>query len=441
MHVKSSTKKLLALLCQTFILSVGQANVTSETAIGQVTMIIGQSYATDLEGDKRRLQRASDIFIGDRIETDGGAHVHIRFIDDGRVSVRPESRLYIENYYTDTTNPANNVIRFYLEQGVLRSISGKATEAAHDRYRLNTPIAALGVLGTDYVIRTTESSTWAAVYSGGITLAPIGGACDQAGLGSCANATALTETMRDKYLEVNAGDMEPKIKSRLDQIGQSISISSQTPSDKTETPIANPSEGDNELASKQQDLINQISQPETENQQPPPEAVSSGALVWGRWPWQSVHADDTLSKDRETARDGREITVGNSYAGLFRATGETLAQPQTGTYQFNLLNSHVVFARPGQNWQQADKAQLNQADLTVDFSQQKFNTQLQMSHDITGPVDLNVQGDINSKGIFTGATSDSRVAGALSNDNESAGMLFEKNVPQGNFSGITEWQR
>jgi hypothetical protein len=148
-----------------------------------------------------------------------------------------------------------------------------------------------------------------------------------------------------------------------------------------------------------------------------------------------------LSKDRETARDGREITVGNSYAGLFRATGETLAQPQTGTYQFNLLNSHVVFARPGQNWQQADKAQLNQADLTVDFSQQKFNTQLQMSHDITGPVDLNVQGDINSKGIFTGATSDSRVAGALSNDNESAGMLFEKNVPQGNFSGITEWQR
>ena len=442
MHVNSSMTLILASLCQAFILSVGHAN-TNSSPVGQVTMIIGQSYATDTEGDKRRLQRASDIFIGDRIETNGGAHVHIRFIDDGRVSVRPESRLYIENYYTDNSNPANNVIRFYLEQGVLRSISGKATEAAHDRYRLNTPIAALGVLGTDYVIRTTEASTWAAVYSGGITLAPIGGACDQAGLGSCANATALTETMRDKYLEVNAGDMQPKIKSRLDEVGQSISLSQAQPG-KAEATIANPSEGDNELASKEQDLLNEISQPVTDTQPivDSPERVSSGELVWGRWPWQNAHSDDTLSQDRETARDGRDITVGNSYAGLFRVPGYTLAhQQQTGTYQFNLLNSHVVFARPGQNWQQADTAQLNKAELTMNFGQQKFDTQLQMSHDSTGPVDLNVQGDINTNGIFTGRTTDGRVAGTLSSDSQSAGMLFEKNLPEGQFSGITEWQQ
>ncbi len=422
------------------MVSAGNANVTTKHEIGQVTMIIGQSYATGADGDKRRLKQASGIFVGDRIETNGGAHVHIRFIDEGRISVRPESRLYIKKYHTDEKNPANNVIRFYLEQGVLRSISGKATEAAHDRYRLNTPIAALGVLGTDYVIRTTDKSTWAAVYSGGIALAPIGGGCDQGALGICANAIALTAEMNGKYLEINAGDIKPKIKSQLDQINQDIPLiqpqnstdsEDQTPAidntDNTDNTRVTPSEGDNELASKEQLALVD---------------VPAQTLVWGRWPWHAAHKEDNLSQNLQTASENRNITIANSYAGLFRAPSDVFEhQLQNGSYDFNLQRSHVVFIQPGQSWQQAEQAKLNNASLSVDFGSKQFNTQLEMAHEKTGEVQLNVQGNLNNNGIFTGKTTDGRVAGALSADGKQAGMLFDKTLTNGQFSGITEWQR
>ena len=34
----------------------------------------------------------------------------------------------------------------------MRSITGQWGEAARDRFRLNTPIAAIGVRGTDFIV-------------------------------------------------------------------------------------------------------------------------------------------------------------------------------------------------------------------------------------------------------------------------------------------------
>ena len=45
------------------------------------------------------------ISVGDEIETRANGHVHIRFIDDALVSVRPNSRLSIERYDFDASRP------------------------------------------------------------------------------------------------------------------------------------------------------------------------------------------------------------------------------------------------------------------------------------------------------------------------------------------------
>ena len=94
-----------------------------------------------------------------------GAHVHIRFIDGGMVSVRPLSRLRIEEYSNHLAN-SRGAIKFQLEQGVVRSVTGDWGEAARDRFRLNTPVAAIGIKGTDFIVRADLVTTQAAVVSG-----------------------------------------------------------------------------------------------------------------------------------------------------------------------------------------------------------------------------------------------------------------------------------
>jgi hypothetical protein len=44
----------------------------------------------------RTVERGQPVRAGDRIETREGGHVHVRFVDGGRLSVRPASRLQIE---------------------------------------------------------------------------------------------------------------------------------------------------------------------------------------------------------------------------------------------------------------------------------------------------------------------------------------------------------
>jgi len=461
-------------------------------SVGSVTLVIGSAYVINTKGQKRKLKRSDFIFEGDSVETNSGAHVHIKFIDDARISIRPESRLNIESYHYDQETPKNSEIRFYLHKGVLRSISGKATEAAHERYRMNTPIAALGVLGTDYMVRTDLKTTWAAVYSGAISLAPINDGCNHLGLGTCVNATKLTAKMGSKYLEVNIGDTRSQLKSQVNGVQQYDQTDTQdkgsdveqdanqgtesedalTSNDKlvdssqnavgAEDKGSNAGQGvkqdkigvglgvdvdDKGLASNDRLVILPVDQPVIVPPEPDdqpiviPPVLPSG-LAWVRWPWQAGNSADTVSEAKSPDNEEKKITVGNFYAGLFRAPNTLLdLQPQAGVFNFTLQNSHVVFIENGEQWQDATAGKLDKAELQIDFAKRQFNTQLQASHQQTGTVDLNVTGSVSNDGLFRGEGVNGNVAGALTLDGKNAGLQFQKNLDNGSLQGITEWQR
>ena len=122
-------------------------------AIGVVTFAVGQVSrvpAGQPASKAMPLQKDQALAVGDRLVTGPSSHVHVRFIDGGLVSVRDSSELVITQYSFDPDNPAASKVRFYLQGGVARSITGKAGQAAKDQFRLNTPVAALGVRGTDF---------------------------------------------------------------------------------------------------------------------------------------------------------------------------------------------------------------------------------------------------------------------------------------------------
>ena len=86
--------------------------------VGEVTAVIGLGKVVNPQGEQA-VARGQLIRAGDKIETAAGGHVHVRFVDGGLVSVRPLSRLHIEDY---RNQGAQNLaaIRFKLDVGVMR---------------------------------------------------------------------------------------------------------------------------------------------------------------------------------------------------------------------------------------------------------------------------------------------------------------------------------
>lgn len=193
----------------------------ASNSVGEATFVIGSPQVRSSEGDVRQLRKGDALKVGDQIETGNGSHVHLRFMDGGLVSVRPGSRLTVERYDYDAANPVASAIKFRLDGGVMRSISGKGAEAAKDRFRLNTPVAAIGVRGTDFVVLADRDSVRATVNSGAIVVSPFSDRCLPEGGGPCGGPVAreLASATSNLMLELRRGQPEPQL---VPKVGRSV---------------------------------------------------------------------------------------------------------------------------------------------------------------------------------------------------------------------------
>lgn len=183
----------------------------SETVVGRVTLAIGQGQIIHDNDTQDQARTGTLIREGDQVVTRSNGHVHIRFIDDGLVSVRPNSRLDVERYQYNPDHPEDSTIRFNLEEGVTRAVSGKGAKAARDRYRMNTPIAAIGVRGTDYILSASADRIRAFVNEGAIVMASFSDHCLASGLGPCNDGGIELRGGSNQVLELDRLSKQPRL--------------------------------------------------------------------------------------------------------------------------------------------------------------------------------------------------------------------------------------
>ena len=183
---------------------------TPTAAVGEVSLVLGRAYL-ERDNDRERIEAGSKVHVGDRVFTEAGGHVHVRFVDDALVSVRPSSTLDVVRYDYDAAKPENSAVKFELSEGVARAISGDAAKSARQRFRMNTPIAAIGVRGTDFVVSANSRSTRALVNEGAIIMAPYSSECSSDALGPCAvDAVELSQNTL-QVLELGSGNPAPRL--------------------------------------------------------------------------------------------------------------------------------------------------------------------------------------------------------------------------------------
>lgn len=458
----SRCASLLAVWAVAF-LAAGPAHADAQPAsqrpVGEITMSVGPVIRTPAQGLPEAVHRGSPVLPGDRLDTAEGGHVHIRFIDGALVSVRPGSRLWVQDYQYDPQHVSLSLVRFKLEYGVARAISGAAAEGARDRFRLNTPLVAIGVRGTDFVVRAGQLTTRAAVNQGAIIMAPFGDDCKAQALGPCGSPSArlLSADMGQLLVEFRPQLAQPEIKplqggvfasNAPDAHGTAPAPAGLGRSESEGLATTALAEGavkaviDGHTTSTPPPVIVPNPIPVT----PPPVvqvpdpvvAIAPPALQWGRWAAVASGAGD-FSVTRAVAGDGRNVTVGNDQYLLYRAgpDGSDLV-PGLGSYQFNLDKSFAQYQAGGQ----VSAAAVQQGQLTLDFANRHFATNLLVTSSLTGPIGIAGAGFIRSDGIFFDRSiTGQAIAGAAALDGKSAGYFFEKSVGAGSLSGITLWSR
>jgi hypothetical protein len=410
----------------------------ARAVVAEATLVIGMARLNGTDGAPRLVEKGTAVRVGDRIETDAGGHVHLRFVDGARVSVRPSSRLAVEDYSRAGAGTPG-AIRFKLEEGVVRSITGQWGEAARDSFRLNTPLAAIGIKGTDFVARAERERSSASVFTGAIVVTPLDSGC-AATLGPCINGleALLTQEQRGQALQVASAQARPVhtasaeaplrgTRPTLTAVAARVGLSD----DDALAPVAG--EGGKSITNARlasEGIVIAAAAPPRVEQ-----------LVWGRWSWASPIDGDTLAREIDAAfRVGRQGLVSNGAFALYRPAiapqmdARLLQRDATVSFRLAGGSAHVV-----RGLYEPDPASVLGGSLSVDFARNTFTTQLRVAGPTIGTQVLDAMGSVLANGVFLSTAGNAYVAGGMSHDGREAGYLFERTLPNGQLRGITLW--
>lgn len=442
MHLRSSRWRKL-LLNFSVVLGTVPTQAFAAQVVGEVTTVIGKAAVIRAEAPDVRnaVTRGLAIQLGDRLETAAGGHVHVRFIDGGLVSVRPLSRLHIQNYTHAKKGGAPSAIHFNLEQGVVRSITGAWGEENRERFRLNTPVVAIGIKGTDFVVHTEPQKTLAHVVTGAIVMTPLGSCPDGAVTCTKDNGVLLSATMGNKTLAFDSSRdaTAPQMiaaATHTQSPGQRIALLTNTQTkDAVET-----ASSENTI----KDTFNTgaaVASLEKIQETAAVKVLADKPMLWVRnafgWgiPANSIAVHRPASEEME----GMHAVAGNFVTTLYR---DQQTHPHylgsQGKASFALKEGSASYSRPGLFGQ---FVAINNPRLDIDFQAQTFATELGLAGEF-GTTHFKAEGHIDPQGhLVQKVVPAQNLAGSLSHDARQAGYLFNKRVADGQVSGLTLWGR
>lgn len=117
-------------------------------SIGQVVLIQGNPLVE--RADKHLfLKRKDKLFTGDRIITPIGSKILFRLNDQSTVSLAENTQFELTRYNYDTKSDKSD-ISFSMLKGAFRTITGNIGKQKEPKFEIHTPVATIGVRGTDF---------------------------------------------------------------------------------------------------------------------------------------------------------------------------------------------------------------------------------------------------------------------------------------------------
>ena len=401
---------------------------SSSIEMGRVLQVVGKAFVGG-----QIAKKGAPVYEGSQLSTGADGYLYIQTIDNGFLILRPSTSANVPLYRVDSNSPETSRVNFVLKSGVARSISGTAVAPARSNFRFNTPVAAIGVLGTDFTVSTDADSSKISVSSGGVVVSGLGPGCSAESLGPCNVNTGqrLMANQTGVMLEVKRGIMTP-----------------QTVKDVTQSPDAvAPPRGDepskkggaaqlteNKLTAEKAAILQDVRFASLNTPQ---------AIIWGRW---QALADAPADIDLVNALGrGRVLGLSNYFAALKSNNAQWL-MPQEVQVDFRLTDYRAQIAQDDSA--SAQMATLENGQLQVNFAKQSFNTSFDLVSKGT-KTNLYATGGVGQDGSLSNSSqfapgSNMSVQGGLANPigqtGQLAGYVFQSRLDASRIaSGVTLW--
>ena len=450
---------LVALLAHHAVRASGVNVPEPAIRMGQIQLVYGVVSIRSAQGVSRAAASGDPVFEGDRIITGENSRLYVVTQDSGFLSLRPQTELTIEGFRLNPSAPKDVQIRYRLHSGVVRVVTGSALEGAKDRFRMNTPIAAIGVRGTDFSVLASDSVTRVSVLRGQVAVSPFVNGCTPSGLGPCTGASVVDLAGGSPaVLQVLPGDLRPSVLNRPELSPDRVV----------------PPQPDEQPASKPKAASEPSTQPSTQAVTPPVASPVTGAISsvnsgvgvsslptelgvaadvtrrvtaeprihWGRWQaFAGLPADQVES-----------LVSANSEARFFLGPFFITRSPQgperptNGSFTFTLRDASAFLLNETSGSIEASLAVENPR-LTIDFTKSRFTTDM----NLVAPgqdIPLRATGAVTSKGLLHSdyISSNATVRGMVSGSDQ-AGYLFHRPIETGTNTeskaavGVTRWVR
>lgn len=417
---------------------------------GRVVFVAGKA---DVGARPAALEMA--VQEGDALSTGADGYIYMKTVDDGFLILRPNSRARVTAYHVDAANPANTRVKLELLSGVARSISGTAVKQARQNFRFNTPVAAIGVRGTDFIVHTNEKTSWVSVVSGGVVVSGFAGACGPDGSGPCEGGASreLFAGRADAMLQVQGGQQVPQL------LHNAVIAPELNPPARSDEPVGKTVIGAHVGSAALDDvslvpakstaplLAGPNRPPDSINVAPPPVVIvlpepvkPAPEILWGRWQAVAGLPAQAAMVEKIDAEANRARVLIGSYV-VARPNNSAFVLPTEGKVSFALVDSEATLTRLGG---EPMAAKVENAHLNVDFVARSFSTSLSVVNSL-GKVDVASRGDVTNNGLLDSSLYSPGfvVQGVLggAKANEAAYTFKSTGTPDLGAAGVTRWSR
>ena len=441
---------------------------------GRIVLAVGEARM-----DGRAVQEGAAVSEGAELSTGADGYLYLKTVDNGFLILRPGSVATIEAYRVDADDPRKSRFKLSLRKGVSRSISGEAVDKAKENFRFNTPVAAIGVRGTDFSVYADAEETRLVVFSGGVIVSGFDAACQPGGDGPCEGGSSkeffagtlgvlqiqreenMPRIVQDKSLSPDSvTPPRPDEPAALGLGGKaeessgasgilSAAADGSAPPDQAAAGAA-PSASDAKSPKRDSagreiagpDPLQQISVDQEVADLDPLKQSRLQPVIWGRW--QSISDDLPATVDIVEMENDKEyyVMVSNDYYLVWRNKENAVLTPASGGLSFSLADSHVhVEGAFGQA-----AASVTGGSLGFNFDSRLFSTSLDLNTQ-GRDYHLYANGSVSSAGIFQShdlLPGNMEAQGFLSEaQNEmSASYVFQSTLSEGmKASGVTFWNQ
>lgn len=431
-----------------------------QTVSGEVIFTVGETEL--LRGTEQGpVSTGARILEGDRLETGDDSHIHLRMVDGAVISLRSNSALSIEAYRFKPMTPEASKATLILHHGVVRSISGEIGARSKERFRMNTPVAAIGIRGTDFSVLADEQLSRLSVREGGVVMAPFSNDCARRGIGPCEvpGAAELFAPREGAFLEVRLGEARARITRggvapddyapphpREADLQKIPNPANDTAGNGTPLPRSLPGAESYEEAVEQAErymsqsgLISEaIERGDAASEIQPRDRglVASPNIEWGRYSQYASSSSLPINQLRYAYPD-----IASTNSDVFRMQRRLNPDrqfPGGGKVHFNLNRYEAYVKRRSE----LETAAISHPGLVVDFDRQRFAATLKLHADsLSGAVPIVGGGDLYPSGrLASDGESPSQFSGALTDAAGEAGLLFEYQIEPGvDAIGATHW--